>query len=56
MKLYGKTLVKKVILQEMSMKREGQHICKSEKLQYKAIHVNKNASENEGTNVDSNIV
>lgn len=41
---------------EMSTKREGQHICKSEKLQCKAIHMNKNAAENEGTNADSSIV
>lgn len=50
----GKAINFTTINTEMSVKR-GQHIYESEKLKCKAIHVNKNAAENEGTNSDSNI-
>lgn len=53
---FGKASDFTTVSTEMSMKREGQHIFRTEKLQCKAINANKDAAENGGTNADSNIV
>lgn len=49
---FGKASNFATVSTEMSMYRKGQHICKSQKLQCKTIHVSKNTAENEATNPD----